>query len=146
MSYQLPAVLNSLLKQSVEPFAARSPGQRTEATPTFVRMRHCALLQRPHLAMEVSKTAADNERPPCGTRQARRARHLKSHVRRRLWLRAAEDRRASERTPFQFQPAIMHMPVRHQCSALRSAIALPLDVRAYSAAGWTTCGSSASSP
>lgn len=64
VSYQLPAVLNSLLKQSVEPFAGRSPGQRTEATPTFVRMRHCALLQRPHLAMEVSKTAADNERRP----------------------------------------------------------------------------------
>lgn len=79
MSYQLPAVLNSPLKQSVEPFAGHSPGQRTEATPTFVRMRHCALLQRPHLAMEVSKTAADNERrPPCGTRQAQGARPLKS--------------------------------------------------------------------
>lgn len=41
------------------------------------------------------------------------------------------------------------MPVRHQCSALRSAIALPLDCTAHSATGWSTfgssCGSSASS-
>lgn len=78
MSYQLPAVLNSLLKQSVDPFAGHSPGQRTEATPTFVRMRHCALLQRPHLAMEVSKAAADNERRPPAARGRRKGPPLKS--------------------------------------------------------------------
>lgn len=35
MSYQLPAVLNSLLKQPVEPFAGGSPSPRTEVTPTW---------------------------------------------------------------------------------------------------------------
>lgn len=57
-------------EQSVEPRGGRSPGQRTEATPTFVRMRHCALPQPRHLAMQVSKNAANNEIcTVCGTRQ-----------------------------------------------------------------------------
>lgn len=38
-----------------------------------------------------------------------------------------------------------NMPVRHQCSALRSGIALPPDCTAYLATGWSTFGSSCGS-
>lgn len=56
-------------------------------------------------------------------------------------LNAADRQRGRH---FSLQPS--NMPVRHQCSAWQSAIALPLDGTAYSAAGCSTCGSSASSP
>lgn len=100
--------------------------------------------------MQVSNTAANSDSVPvCGTRQARKGRPcnlMRGDAYGRELLNAAH-RQGQRHFSSSQQPA--EMPVRHQCSALRSAIALP-PCTAYSAAGWSSfgscCGSSASSP
>lgn len=85
-------------------------------------MRHCALPQPRHLAIQVSKTAANNEictrlRHKTGAGSA-----LYSRARRSAWPRAAK------------RPLLVAMSDR-----------AAVDGTAYSVAGWLTCGSSCGS-
>lgn len=83
--------------------------------------------------------------PVCGTRQARKGcpcNPMRGAAYGRELLNAADRQRG---VPFQFQPTT----IEHAGQAPMLCVAIsdraPLDGTAYAAAGWSTCGSSASS-
>lgn len=118
MSYQLPAVLNSLLKQPVEPFAGRSPSPRTEATPTWSESDTALCYSRDIWRCRSAKLPPRSRDAPCKrpfnpTRGEACARELLNEANRQ-----SGDRFSSS------QPTIELARPAPMLSALQSAIAL----------------------